>query len=128
MINTESESKQSQPSVKCDTLQQVNDGRVVSIDFDPINSDSYLFSSSSKYAHFTGQMLDSATLIPPECEFTTQTLSTRAAAENTTCVWRMALYVNIFGCCPDVYYPTEEACVSEADGSNLCHGEYDIRC
>ena len=58
-------------TISMNTLQQLQIGQNVTIDFDPESAGSFL-DDRSKYTHWTGTYMQSGTAVPPECEYTGQ--------------------------------------------------------
>ena len=106
------------------TLQTLDVGQVVTIEFEAPVGRGYvsLESDGGKYVHFTGQLLGSAAIYPPQCEFTGQSFEYPGSCRKYYICLADGT-VDIFDCCPDVYSPVNKACVSEADGNYLCHDE-----
>jgi len=66
------------------------------------------------------------TQYPPDCEYTGQTLPyPESCRKYYECLADSTWMV--FDCCPGVYDPTSDACVSEEVGGDLC-GEDDEGC
>ena len=56
--------------ISINTLQQLQIGQNVTIDFDPRGDGSFL--DGKKFTHWTGTYMHSGTAVPPECEYTGQ--------------------------------------------------------
>ena len=56
-------------SISINTLQQLQIGQNVTIDFESYNGS---FLDGKKYTHWTGTYMQSGTAVPPECEYTGQ--------------------------------------------------------
>ena len=103
------------------TVQQLDVGQIVTVEWSGENGVD-LDSDVNKYTHFTGQFLGSGNLTPPECEFTGQSFEYPGSCRKYyICLADGTIELN--DCCPDVYDPTVEACVTEADGVYLCNDE-----
>ena len=105
--------------VSIDTFQELEAGQIVSIQW--ANSEgAYLYSNINTHVHFTGHKLASATLVPPQCEYTGQTFQYPGSCRK----YYLCLAdgtMELGDCCPDVFDPAGEVCVPEEDGSHLCN-------
>ena len=110
-------------AIYINTLQQLQIGQNVTIDFDPESAGSFL-DDKSKYTHWTGTYMQSGTAKPPECEYTGQTFEYPGSCRK---YW-LCLddgTVDVFDCCPDVYVADAGACLSEdaVIVDAVCHSE-----
>ena len=101
-----------------DTIQTLRVGQTVSLRWegsDPV----YLFSNINAYVHFTGHKLAPFTVALPKCSYTGQTFEFPGSCRK----YYLCLAdgsVELEDCCPDVFDPIREICVSEEDGGDLC--------
>ena len=105
------------------TIQQLEVGQNVSVDWE--GNGAYLFTSSgNKYTHWTGAYMGSGIAVPPKCDYTGQTFEYPGSCRK---YWLCLAdgTVDVFDCCPDVYVPDAEACLSEdvVIVDAICHSE-----
>ena len=103
------------------TIQEVNGGQNVTIEWDGYG---FIYGSNSKYSHFTGEYLGNAGPFPPVCEYPGQTFQYPGSCRQ---YWLCESdgTVDVLDCCPDVYLPDADACVSEdvVVVDSVCHSE-----
>ena len=117
-------------TLSLNTIQELGVGQLLTVEWEGANgaylsegSKLYSTNRAKKYTHFTGQLLGSAALSPPQCEFTGQTFEYPGSCRKYYICLADGT-VELADCCPDVYNPIEKSCVSEADGSwYLCNDE-----
>ena len=106
------------------TLQQLQVGQNVTIEFGSNSGGAYLYDNIFKYTHWTGTYMQSGAVVPPECQYTGQTFEYPGSCRK---YWLCLAdgTVDVFDCCPDVYVPDAEACLSEdvVVVDALCHSE-----
>ena len=105
--------------VSLNTLQILNVGQRVNIQWDG-NDGAYLRSNANSFVHFTGHNIASSTLVLPQCEYTGQTFEYPGSCRK----YYLCLAdgtIELDDCCPDVFDPVGEICVSEEDEGNLCN-------
>jgi len=105
------------------TLQQLEAGQSVTIEWKGGDS-ALLHSDSDKYIHWTGTYMQSGTVVPPTCEYTGQTFEYPGSCRK---YWLCLAdgSIDVYDCCPDVYVPDAEACLSEdlVIVDAVCHSE-----
>ena len=109
--------------ISINTLQQLEAGQIVTIEWTGYNG-AYLYSGSSEWIHWTGTYMQSGTIVPPACEYTGQTFEYPGSCRK---YWLCLAdgSIDVFDCCPDVYVPDAEACLSEdlIIVDTICHSE-----
>ena len=110
-------------SVSINTLQQLDAGQVVTIEYSGFNG-TLLEAYSSKDVHWTGTYIGSGTPALPECEFVGQTIEYPGSCR-LYYLCQSDGTLEIMSCCPDIFSPSAEACISEeeADVEFLCNSE-----
>ena len=95
-------------SMPMNTIQHVTAGQNVTLEWYGTG----ILMGSYKYSHFTGEYLGNKGPTPPECEFPGQTFQYPGSCRQ---YWLCQTdgTVDILDCCPDVYLPDADACVSE---------------
>ena len=104
------------------TIQHVTAGQSITLEW---YGDGKPFGSTqNKYSHFTGEYLGNTGPTPPECEYPDQTFQYPGSCRK---YWLCQSdgTVDILDCCPDVYLPDADACVSEdlVIVDSICHSE-----
>ena len=103
------------------TIQEVNAGQSVTIEW---TDTGFIKGSSFKYSHFTGEYLGNTGPALPECEYPGQTFQYPGSCRK---YWLCQSdgTVDVLDCCPDVYLPDTDACVSEdvVVVDSVCHSE-----
>ena len=92
------------------TINRVEIGSKVTVQFD--GSSSLLDTDPFDYTHFVGEYLGDPTPALPECEYPGQTFQYPGSCRQ---YWfcQSDGTVDILDCCPDVYVPDAETCLSE---------------
>jgi len=112
-------------ALSINTLQQLQVGQNVTIEFAP-SGGAHLFSSADEiYTHWTGTYMQSGSATPPECQYTGQTFEYPGSCRK---YWLCLAdgTVDVFDCCPDgVYMADAGACLSEdvVIVDAVCHSE-----
>ena len=103
------------------TIQEAITGQSVTIEW---GDEGYIYGASPKYAHFTGEYLGNTGPALPECEYPGQTFQYPGSCRK---YWLCQSdgTVDIMDCCPDVYLPDADTCVSEdvVVVDSVCHSE-----
>ena len=108
------------------TIQHVTAGQNITITwYGDDEGNRYIMSATeNKSSHFTGEYLGNTGPTPPECEFPGQTFQYPGSCRQ---YWLCQTdgTVDIMDCCPDVYLPDADACVSEdlVIVDSICHSE-----
>merc|ERR1719264_967992 len=83
-----------------------------------------LIDNADKYTHWTGMYLGLGSVVPPLCEYPGQTFQYPGSCRQ---YWLCQVdgSVEVEDCCPDVYVPDAEACLSEdlVVVDAVCHSE-----
>ena len=111
-------------ALSINTLQQLQVGQNVTIEFEPSDG-AYLFGSADElYTHWTGTYMQPGAVAPPECQYTGQTFEYPGSCRKYW-ICKADGTVDLFDCCPDVYVPDAEACLSEdvVVVDAVCHSE-----
>ena len=107
-------------TVSLNTIQRLNAGQNVTMEWD---GSGYIYDSSRR-THWTGEFLGSGVPLPPACEFTGQTFEYPGSCRK---YWLCLAdgTVDVFDCCPDVYVPDAQTCLSEdlVIVDAVCHSE-----
>ena len=105
-------------SISINTLQELNAGQLISVKWGGTG----ILDAGSNHVHFTGEYVASSTVAPPECEYTGQTFEYPGSCRKYyLCLADGTVELN--NCCPDVFDPIGETCISEDDGGYLCNDE-----
>ena len=98
-------------------------GQTVTIEWSGYNG-AYILGDGSKGTHWTGVYLGSGTRPLPDCEFPGQTLEYPGSCRFYYICMSDGL-VGVRSCCPALYSPTDNVCISEdeVDVENICPSE-----
>ena len=107
------------------TIQPLYSGQNVTVEWSGYNG-AYILGDETKGTHWTGVYLGSSNHGLPDCEYPGQTLEYPGSCR----FYYLCLEDGLVGgrsCCPGVYSPTVQGCVSEdeADVESLCPSEDD---
>ena len=104
------------------TLQQLQVGQNVTIEFEP-SGGAYLVGYVI-YTRWTGTYMQPGAAAPPECQYTGQTFEYPGSCRKYW-ICKADGTVDVSDCCPDVYVPDAEACLSEdaVVVDAVCHSE-----
>ena len=111
-------------ALSINTLQQLQVGQNVTIEFAP-SGGAYLRDTADRiYTHWTGTYMQSGAVAPPECQYTGQTFEYPGSCRKYW-ICKADGTADVFDCCPDVYVPDAEACLSEdvVVVDAVCHSE-----
>ena len=104
------------------TIQHVTAGQSITLEW--YGEGTITGGSQGQDSHFTGEYLGNTGPTPPECEYPGQTFQYPGSCRQ---YWLCQTdgTVDILDCCPDVYLPDADACVSEdlVIVDNICHSE-----
>ena len=104
-------------------LQQLEAGDIVTVEWYG-NSDEYLYTTGQHITHWTGTYVGSGTPALPECQFVGQTFEYPGSCR-LYYLCQSDGTIEVMSCCPDIFSPSAEACITEAeaDVDFLCHSE-----
>ena len=111
-------------ALSINTLQQLQVGQNVTIEFEPYDGASLYGNTDRIYTHWTGTYMQPGAAPPPECQYTGQTFEYPGSCRKYW-ICKADGTVDVFDCCPDVYVPDAEACLSEdvVVVDAVCHSE-----
>lgn len=106
------------------TLQQLEAGQSVTIEWTGRDSSTYIFEDEARYTHFTGAYMGSGLPTPPACEFSGQTFEYPGSCR-LYYVCGVDGSIAVADCCPGVYSPylKPPPCVSEDEAPSICNSE-----
>ena len=106
--------------ISMNTLQELRNGQNISITWSGNGGAS--LDGGGHHVHFTGEYVASSELAPPQCEYTGQTFEYPGSCRMYyLCLADGTIELN--DCCPGVFNPIEETCISEDAAEYLCNEE-----
>ena len=111
-------------SMAINTIQEVNAGQSVTLEWDNLGGDGQIYSNAhNATAHFTGEYLGNKDPSPPVCEYPGTFQYPGSCRQYWAC--QSDGTTEIGNCCPGVYLPDAEACISEdvVIVESVCHSE-----